>query len=388
MRSTIAVILFLSANVPGTTHAAEVAAWVPWFAEESGAKSALKHIDELDILYPFVYEVSTDADIVNKVDLRDRHWRRLLNEARDEDVKVIPTISWFDGDAIHEVLHDDEKRDDHIRDIVRLVKNNDFDGINIDYESRLAETIDDYSLFLEELADALPRKTVLTCTVEARTPPESLWRDVPKRIEYSNDYRAINRHCDWIEIMAYDQQRADLKLNDERKGVPYMPVADVEWVEKVLDLALEDFDNDKVMLGVPTYGRAWDITVAKEWYRDYTPVATLNHEDVLNIVQKYGVPIGRTAGGEAVVSYFPEDSVWKIFNQLPTPTGTPLGYEAAAKALLVATVAEIELPVRFVTWSDAAAIADKVELVDKYNLRGTAIFKIDGEEDEELWDLF
>jgi GH18 family chitinase len=80
--------------------------------------------------------------------------------------------------------------------------------------------------------------------------------------------------------------------------------------------------------------------------------------------------------------------VWKIFNQLPTPEGTPKGYEAAAKALLVATVANVEIPVRFVTWSDAASITDKVELAEKYNLKGVAVFKVDGEEDQNLWKLF
>lgn len=377
-------------TVPVVTQAAryDVGVWVPWFAEETGAKSALENIDEIDILYPFVYEVEEDGELINRVDFDDEHWEELFDEAEDERVDVIPTIAWFDGEAIHEVLSDRRSRRAHIRDIVRMVEDNDFDGVNIDYESRLAETIDDYSDFLEELKDELGRRLELTCTIEARTPPESRWREVPDEIQYSNDYEAINKHCDWVEIMAYDQQRADWQLNEKRRGVPYIPVADTEWVEKVLELALEDFDEEKVMLGVPTYGRAWDITVASDWYREYDLVATLNQPRILELVEKYDARIGRTEAGEAVITYFPEDSVWRIFDQLPAPAGTPRGFEAAAKALLVATYADIEIPVRMITWSDAEAIEEKLELVDEYDLRGVAVFKVDGEEDPAIWRLF
>ncbi len=371
-----------------TVFAYEVGAWVPWFADEAGAKQAQKQIRDIDVLYPFVYEVNAANDIVNRVDFSDRHWKNLLKEAEKRRVEVIPTIAWFDGDAIHAVLSDRKAREEHIDDIVALVEEGDFDGINIDYESRRSETVDYYSTFLKELKRALDKSASLTCTIEARTPPESRWRDVPAVIEYSNDYTAINEHCDWVEIMAYDQQRADLKLNDERKGVPYMPVADTAWVDKVLDLALEELDNEKVLLGVATYGRAWDVTVAPDWYRDYKQVASLNQPRILELAKKYNAPIGRTEGGEAVISYFPDDSPWRILDRLPTIPGTPKGFEAAAKALFVATYAKIEIPVRVVIWSDAAAIEEKLELVEDYDLRGVAIFKVDGEEDPALWKAF
>jgi spore germination protein YaaH len=165
-------------------------------------------------------------------------------------------------------------------------------------------------------------------------------------------------------------------------------VADIDWVKEVVDFALEDLDADKVMLGVATYGRAWDVTVAADWYKDYKKVATLNNPRIQELSKIYKSPIGRTAGGEAVITYFPEDSVWKIFNQLPTPKGTPKGFEAAAKALQVATLANVEIPVRMVTWSDARAIEAKVELAEKLNLKGVAVFKVDGEEDTAMWKLF
>jgi len=381
--------LSIALLIPHFAQAANsnVGVWIPWWADEAGTASALDNIDKIDIIYPFVFEVASDGSLVNKVNFNEDHWEVLFDEADDERVDVIPTIAWFDGPAIHTVLSNKRTRHEHIDDIVDMVKKYRFDGVNIDYESKLGETIDYYSTFLEELEDELGRKD-LTCTIEARTPPESRWRNVPAVIEYANDYKAINRHCDWVEIMAYDQQRADIKLNEERRGVPYSPVADVDWVDKVIDLALEDIDEDKIMLGVATYGRAWDVTVSADWYRDYKSVASLNHPRIMELADKYNSPIGRSAGGEAVISYFPEDSVWKIFNQLPTPAGTPKGYEAAAKALMVATYANVEIPVRFVSWSDAQAIEDKLDLVKKYDLKGVAVFKVDGEEDPAIWKQF
>jgi spore germination protein YaaH len=388
----LVAILFLSSFLVVPTNAfganQQVAAWIPWWLDEKGAESTLQNIRKLDVLYPFVYEVNEQGELKNLVDFDDEHWEDLFTEAKRRNVQVIPTIAWFDGPAIHEMLSDRRTRERHVEDIVQMVRQNRFDGVNIDYESKLAETKDYFSTFLKELQRELGNRRSLTCTIEARIPPESRWRVVPDVVEYANDYRAMNKYCDWVEIMAYDQQRSDWQINEKRRGVPYAPVADTVWVEKVIELALEEIDSDKILLGVPTYGRAWDVTVAADWYKDYTRVASLNQPRILELAEKYNAPIGRAEGGEAVISYFPEDSVWKLLNQLPTPAGTPVGYEAAAKALLVATYADIEVPVRFVSWSDSVSISERLELVEKYNLRGTAIFKVDGEEDERIWKLF
>lgn len=388
---TIAIITLLLLMLPSNVHAQtnlQVSGWIPYWEVEGGTESAEDNIRTLDTINPFVFNVQTDGALKEMSDLNDREWKELFREADRRNVDVIPTIAWFDGAAIHAVLSDDDKREAHIEAIVDMVEDGDFDGVDIDYESKLAETKDYFSEFLEELKDELGRKT-LSCTVEPRTPPESKYQTLPAVLEYANDFAALNEYCDVIEIMAYDQQRIDWRLNDAKSGAPYIPVADRDWVEKVLVHALEDFDADKIMLGIPTYGREWELKVAPNWYRDYVRITALNLPDVEDILDEYDeVAPGRNKSGEMSFTYFSEDSIFKILNSLPAPAGTQKGNEAAAKALLFANATGMEVPVRVVWYSDAAAVKDKIEIAEKYNLRGVALFKIDGQEDEDIWDLF
>ena len=90
---------------------------------------------------------------------------------------------------------------------------------------------------------------------------------------------------------------------------------------------------------------------------------------------------------ENILSYFPDESPFRILTSLPTPKGTAVGYENVAKASLFARLAKMNAKVRFITYSDALSVADKMAIAKRYQLLGVTFFKIDGEEDSAIWNL-
>lgn len=362
----------------------EVSGWVPYWRDSEGIKDAKKNIRKIDTVNPFAFVVKNDGTLKDLAGLTNSDWKNFNKYADSKRVEVIPTVMWSDGVSIQTVLSSSTLREKHVDEIVKMVKKGKYDGVDIDYESKLSTTIDYYSLFLKELDAALGSK-ILSCTIEARTPPESLYKIVPAKIEYANDYKAIAKHCDRVELMTYDQQRADIKLNEEKAGTPYMPLSDADWVEKVVTLALKDIPAEKIMLGAATYGHHYEVTVAPNWYKNYRKIGALNIPDILDVAKEYKVTPGRNQAGEMSYTYFPESSVYKVLRALPVPKGTQKGNEAAAQALLYANLSGQTVTFNIAWYSDAGAVEDKIALAKKYDLRGVALFKIDGEEDSDIW---
>jgi spore germination protein YaaH len=377
-------LLFIPSLALAATPALEVSGWIPYWHDSEAIKDAKKHLSDLDAVYPFAFSVKEDGTLKDLAGLGESDWKAFIKSAKRKKVEIIPTIMWSDGQNIDRILSNTKLRKAHVKEIADMVKDGRYDGVDIDYEAKLSDTYDAFGVFLKELDKALGSKT-LACTIEARTPPESLYRVIPEKINYANDYKAISKYCDQVEIMAYDQQRADLLLNNEKKGYPYMPVSDVDWVEKVVELALKDIPKEKIILGMPTYGNHYQITVAPEWFRDYKRIGALNIPDILEVADEYKVNPGRNKAGEMSYTYFATSSPFKLLNVLPVPKGTLKGMEVAAKALLFANATKMEVTFNYASYSDATAVEDKINLAKKYKLKGVALFKIDGEEDQDIW---
>jgi spore germination protein YaaH len=386
MRKDFYTVLIVAAVsfTPLCASAMEVSGWIPYWRDDEGIKDAKKHLESLDTIYPFAFTVTSKGELRDQADLNKKEWKKFAKEAKEKGVQIVPTVMHSDGAAMHKILSDDVIRKNHIEEIVDMVEDGDYDGVNIDYEARKAETKNYYSLFLKELKKELGKR-LLTCTLEPRTPPDSLYKEIPKTINYSNEYKEIAKHCDRIEIMGYDQQRADIKLNASKNGFPYMPVSDVDWVEKVVELALKDFPKEKIVLGIPSYGHQYQITVVPNWFRDYRRIGALNVPDIKEVAKDFKVTPTRNKAGEMSFTYLPKTTDKKLAKELRIPKGKKDGALVAERALAYANKTGKAVTFNLGWYSDALAMKDKIDLAKKYGLRGVALFKIDGEEDPKVW---
>lgn len=392
----VALSLF-TLTVPAAQAASgslEIAGWVPYWSVPQGTTDADSHLSQLTEVNPFGYSVKSDGTLSDTMNLSDSSWQSLIRDAHNQNVKVVPTVMWSDTGSIYNILSDPSSRANHINSIVQAVEQNNFDGIDIDYEGKSAETRDSYSAFLTELSAALNKanpKAELDCTIEARMPLAARYSGTPPaNIEYANDLPTINKVCDRVRIMTYDQDTADLQLNAANSNTLYAPVSDPAWVTKVVNYMSTDISKSKMLIGVPTYGSEWQAMSTPDGKGfTYTKIAALNPQSALNIAQQNGVTPTRTISGEMSFSYVDKNqtSLLPSNSQLSAmaPQGTPSGLLAAAGALAYSQQTSKQAPVTFVTWSDAQAIQAKATLAQSLGVAGIAIFKLDGGEDPNMW---
>lgn len=400
------VIIFSAAPASAATKKAtttkssstsfEISGWIPYWRTDAGIADVTPHLNQLTEVNPFGYTVKSDGTLNDAANIQSSAWQKLFKQAKAQKVRVVPTVMWSDTQSIHNVLSDPKLRAKHIQSIVKAVNDNNFDGIDIDYEGKKAEDKDNYSAFLKELSAALAKSKsskMLMCTIEARTPPDSLNTTVSLAdIEYANDYAVINQYCDRVRLMTYDQESADKQLNAAHKNELYSPIADPAWIKKVVALTTQTIDKKKIVLGVATYGYIYQIMPYTDGSGyNYTLLEAFNPGYATTVAAQYGITPTRNAAGELSFTYVPKDTVAALPSQSVlaalAPKGTTTSNLAAAGALALAKSKGRQAPVQMLWWSDAQAIKDKVALAKSLGLRGVAVFKFDGGEDPAMWSV-
>ncbi len=369
-------------------RALEISGWIPYWRTATGTADALAHIDSFTEINPFGYTVKNDGTVVDTAKLGEEPWTTLFAAARTKKVKIIPTVMWSNTSAMHSILSKSKTRIALEDAIVKVVKDNNFDGIDIDFEGKDADDKDYFSTFLKGLYTRLGKKSLM-CTIEARTPVEDRYDSTPPKdaYRYANDYVAINKYCDRVRLMTYDQWTVDLKLTEAHPD-PYIPVSDPVWVERVIDLAAKTISKKKLVIGIPTYGYEFKVTKLKEQGYRYDFQWAFNPRYALELAPQFGLSPTRNPAGELSFMYVPTTTPKSTAD---TTTNTQEAVQAITFGVTSASGTPSSItttqPFHIVWWSDAQAIEDKVKLAQRLGVKGIAIFKIDGGEDPAMWSV-
>lgn len=383
------VFLFVATGVVLATaspvHAAsfEVSGWIPYWRSATGTADALQHIDHFTEINPFVYTLKSDGTLVDNGKLDQEPWKSFIAEARAKKVRIIPTVMSSDKEFLSATLKNAKKRVALEDAIAAEVKAKGWDGIDIDFENKGASTRPYFSLFLKGLYQRLGNKWLM-CTVEARTPPADLYKTIPKDLEYANDFAAFNKYCDRVRFMTYDQRTAVYSLNQKHSATLYTPVADVVWVEKAIRLAMKQIKPSKIQIGVATYGNEYRVGGSVGNYT-YSILWSFNPRYATQIAELYGMTPTRGVSGEMSLAYVPTSTQMLIGSDVFA--ASTVGGDTGSTVPTPSSSTTLQTAFRYLVWSDAQAIKDKVDLAKRLGVRGVAIFKIDGGEDPGLWNV-
>jgi hypothetical protein len=169
----------------------------------------------------------------------------------------------------HFVLKPDSpERRELVADLLAAARN--FDGLQIDFENIPVRDREPFISFLGELRAGLGDRR-FTVALRARTRP--LDNDV-------HDYHRIAPLVDRILVMAYDEHWG---------GSPPGPIAGMDWCRDVASYALSVIGPDKLIMGLPFYGRAWiDPSPARAY--TYPQIETMLNDRGAGIRRDQGIP--------------------------------------------------------------------------------------------------
>ncbi len=345
-----------NAKASPDTQSFFVAGWLPYWEKEKGIDSIREELSLFSEINPFAVKVNSDGSINDDaLRLAASPWPEFQETAKNENVAFSPTILWADAKSMHDVFSNADLLNKHVDFIAAFLEKNNFPGVDIDYEGKDIADRDLFTSFLELLHEKLGSEgKVLSCTVEARTEdsPPAGWSGT-RAMAFANDYSALNKFCDRVRVMAYDESfqvhGAKESFDDSNKN-PSAPNADNNWTEEVIRYALRFISPEKLVLGVPTYGWEFQIEKLSSGYR-YTRVGSISYPAAIEEAKKAKVTPVRSNGGELTFIY-------------DTYRGQHI-----------------------VTFSDAEAVRQKIAMAKSFHLKGISIFKIDGFGDPGIYSM-
>ncbi len=330
-------------------------AWAPYWGLDDALPEFDERVTAIRDVSPFWFNATGVDEITIDRNALDEGLDEFLEIARRSDAQVVPSISdALPAGAMAAILADPATRTRHVDTIRAFAADGDYDGIDLDYEqfafadsrSTWATTRPAWVAFITELGAALhaDRRT-LTVSIP---PVYNAGRDADSGF-WVYDYGAIAPHVDRIRIMAYDFS----------VGEPG-PIAPLEFVERAIVGAIEATGSpDKLVLGLPSYGRNWPIgetgVCPVEELQGRTTVTARSVDDLIS--RRGAVPVAVEATGE-----------WMFTYDLEVTDGATSCVQG-----------------RQVHYVDGDGIRRRMDLAREYRLNGVALWAL-GFDDDAVWE--
>ena len=195
----------------------------------------IKQVGSFQTVSPSYFDLNTSGSLVTvNID------RSFIDAMHAMGIKVVPMLSnHWNRTAGEKALSDPEALAQSVADAI--VKNN-LDGVNVDIENVTHLHRNAYTEFVRLLRQKLPAEKEVSVAVAANPNGWTTgWHG-------SYDYAALAKYADYLMIMAYDESW---------EGSSAGPVASYSFVKRSIEYALEHTTADKLVVGVPFYGRMW-----------------------------------------------------------------------------------------------------------------------------------
>ena len=179
------------------------------------------------------------------------------------------------------------QRKELITDLIEASK--DYDGLQINFENVPQRSGDAYFSFLQELRAGLAKDKMLTVALAART--RKLESDV-------YDYEKIMPIVDRILVMAYDEHWS---------GSAPGSVASIDWCRRVAEYSYRTIGEQKLIMGIPFYGRAWGDYSPSRALIYTTTESIINENNVSKITYEKNIPTFEYSKNVSIKVYYEDE---------------------------------------------------------------------------------
>ncbi|MDR2110199.1 MAG: glycoside hydrolase [Spirochaetaceae bacterium] len=199
-------------------------------------------------------------------------------------VHMVVTCSGYG--LTHFVLVEGSTRRRLLTELVEAVKP--YDGLQIDFENVPKRDGDNFRSFLADLKAELGDR-IFTVALPARE--RTLSNDV-------YDYARIAPLVDRILVMAYDEH-----WSTSEPG----PVASINWCGSVAAYSLRTLGPEKLIMGIPFYGRAWGSPDPAKAYISSSVERIKRENNITTIYRENAIPIFTYEIPVTVKVYYDDD---------------------------------------------------------------------------------